>query len=272
MFDFLDKLRRDLLEQFKSKPNIEVYQKALARQLDELYQFFDDLNTLRWLKTAKGKQLDGIGDIVVLSRTDALAISRLADQNVPMDDELYRLYLTWKINLNTSNCTHSDRHRSLKLFWDKTPLIYSEDVAYPATIFITVPEVIVDANTAVFRIASMIKAAGVALHFVFPYDEYSVTDYTGGAVVDVIDEFIIEEVENITDSTTYSAGFLVELIKELIIEEVENVTDTTDYNGAAVYESLSEFIIEEVQNITQVTSYSVNAIFETIKEDYQENG
>ena len=47
--DFIEKLRRDMIEQFKGKPNIEVYQKALARQLEELHAFFYDLDTLRWL-------------------------------------------------------------------------------------------------------------------------------------------------------------------------------------------------------------------------------
>jgi hypothetical protein len=237
---YFEKLRRDLLEQFKGKPNIEVFQKAFARQLDDLYKFFDDLNTLRWLRTAEGKQLDGIGDIVVLSWTEALAIAKLADQYVPMDDDLYRLYLTWKIALNTSNCTHTDRHRALKLFWDKTPLIYSEDVAHPATIFITVPEVIAGSNVAVFRIAALIKAAGVALHFLFPFDEYEAADYSGGAVADVIDEFFIEEVEIVTDSADYGAGAIFESIKEVFIEDVDIITDVESYSAGAIYELTKE--------------------------------
>jgi len=243
--DFLEKLRRDLLEQFKDKPNIEVYQKALARQLDELYRFFDDLNTLRWLKTAEGVQLDGIGDIVVLSRTDALAIAKLADQNVPMGDDLYRLYLMWKIALNTSNCTHTDRHRSLRLFWDKTPLFYSEDVAHPATIFITVPEVIAGSDAAVFRIAALIKAAGVALHFLFPHDEYEAAEYSGGAVADVIKEVFIEEVEIVTSAEDYNAGAIFEFTKEVFIEEVEIVTDTISYDARATYELTKEVFTDD---------------------------
>ena len=62
MDDFLDRLRRDTIEQFRDKPNIDVYQKALARQLSELYAFFTELDTLQWLQNAEGVQLDGIGD------------------------------------------------------------------------------------------------------------------------------------------------------------------------------------------------------------------
>jgi hypothetical protein len=164
--DFLDKLRRDLLEQFKGKPNIEVFQRALARQLSDLYEFFSELNTLRWLQTAEGIQLDGIGDIVVMSRTDALVVARLVGKNVPMDDVTYRLYLAFKIHLNTSNCTHRDVYRALKMFWDKTPLYYSEKIEHPATMFISTPTLNPDIDVSPLFLAPKVKAAGVALYIV----------------------------------------------------------------------------------------------------------
>jgi hypothetical protein len=202
--DFIEKLRRDTVEQFKGKPNIEAYQEALARQLSELHEFFDGLNTLRWLQSAEGVQLDGIGDIVVLSRLDAIVISRQADMNVPMDDETYRLFLAWKISLNTTNCTHTDRYRALKMFWNKTPIYYSENPERPATIFLTIPDF--TPETAVFRITSMIKAAGVALHFTFKAD-VTVTDYDAGAVSETIWEFIIgDQTEIQSDAADYHAG------------------------------------------------------------------
>ena len=163
MRDYINRLKRDLVEQFKGKPNIETLQKALARQLDDLYTFFEGLNTLRWLKEAQGVQLDGIGDIVVMSRTEALALSKLANKDVPMDDETYRLYLAWKIALNTTNCTHTDVYNALRLFWDKSPLYYSEELEHPATIFFTTPLLSPEDNAAVLLTAPKIKAAGVAL-------------------------------------------------------------------------------------------------------------
>ena len=191
--DYLTKLRGDLLEQFRGRPNIEVVQRALARQLEEVYEFFVQLSTLRWLHTAKGVQLDNIGDIVVLSRADALAVSEKADQYVPMDDETYRLYLAWKIALNTSNCTHSDIRKAMRLFWERTPIYYSEDPDYPATMFFTIPETISLQEAAVFRIAAMVKAAGVALYFLYPDDSYIVTDYSGGAIFEFIREVYMED-------------------------------------------------------------------------------
>lgn len=161
--NYLDKLRSDMLEQFKGKPNIEVFQEALARQLSDLYEFFDALNTLRSLQTASGVQLDGIGDIAVMSRSEALVVSKLANQTVPMEDETYRLYLAWKIALNTTNCTHGDVYRALKMFWSKSPLYYSEDPEYPATMFFSTPTLSPEDDAGVLLLAPKVKAAGVAL-------------------------------------------------------------------------------------------------------------
>ena len=172
---YREKLRSDLPEQFKGKPNIEALQGAFAKSLEEVYEFLAELNTLRRLKTAEGAELDGIGDIVAMSRADALAVSRSAGINVPMDDSNYRLYLTFKIHLNTNECTHKDLFRAFRMFWSGTPLYYSEDLSYPATIFITIPErkqTISAVEWNVLQIATMVKAAGVTLYYVL---EVSVT-------------------------------------------------------------------------------------------------
>jgi len=188
----MDKLNGDMPEQFVGKPNIEAFNAALAAQLSELYEFYSQLLSLHSTNDAEGAQLDNIGGIVALSRADALAVAQLADKHVPMDDETYRLYLTWKKNLNTSECTHKDVYRALKMFWDKTPLYYSEDPEQPATMIYTVPRAASEHEMAVFRIASMVKAAGVSLHFVFPGDSHSSNDYTGGAICEAVRERHIE--------------------------------------------------------------------------------
>jgi len=190
--DYYSELMLDMPEQFKGQPNIAAYQKALASQLAEVREFFCQLLVLRTLRDAEGAQLDGIGGIVVLTRAEAMAIAQAADIYVPMDDETYRLYLAWKTNLNTSDCTHKEVYRALKMFWDKTPLYYSEDPAMPATIIYTVPMAVSEHEAAVFRIASMVKAAGVGVHFDFPGHVYSVADYSGCAVADLIRERVVE--------------------------------------------------------------------------------
>ena len=138
-FDYLKKLENDMPQQFKDKPNIEVLLKALAKQLQEVYQFFADLRDKRSLQTAVGRQLDGIGDIVVLSRDDADMLAGLAERRLAMNDELYREYLLYKIHINTNTCTYLDVYRALKMFWNVSPLYYEERPEWPATMFFSTP-------------------------------------------------------------------------------------------------------------------------------------
>ena len=242
--DYFGKLRNDLLEQFKGKPNIEIFQRALADQLDELNGFFSALNTLRWLQEAEGVQLDGIGDIVVLSRAEALVLSELAGVYVPMNDENYRLYLTLKIHINTNNCTHVDLRRALRMFWGKTPIFYAEKVECPATIFLTVPASIFDKDIGVLNIAGKIKAAGVALHYVFTGDAFTINDYSAGAISELIKDYLISDLEPIqTDVTDYQAGVSDLYMQIRFSDEKPMRESTTSYDAAT-----SGYFITEVWN------------------------
>ncbi len=163
VFDYLKKLEDDLLEQFRGKKNTEVLMKALARQLQEVYQFFIDLRDKRSLEASEGKQLDGVGDIVVLSRDESRQLAETMDPIDAMDDELYRKYLKYKIHINTNICTYKDVYKALKMFWDTSPLYYSEDPEWPATMFFSTPTLKPeDRAERLFKIP-VIKAAGVML-------------------------------------------------------------------------------------------------------------
>jgi len=190
--DYTQQLLDDLPEQYKEKHRIEIFQMAIARQSNELYVFFYDLHTKRSLSEAEGAQLDGIGDIVVLSRGQALAIAESAEMLTPMDDVMYRMYLAWKIALNTTVCTHSDVYRALKLFWSDTPIYYSERPEYPAMAIYTIPRPVLDYELPLFRVASMVKAAGVTLVFNFSHQTEPVCDYSGAVECRIIREHIIE--------------------------------------------------------------------------------
>ena len=245
-WDYFQKLYDDLLEQFRGKPNITVFQKALARQLEELYAFFYALRVLRWLQTAEGKQLDGIGDIVVLSRMDALIMGQMAGQTAPMDDALYRLYLAFKIFLNTSNGTYKDVYRALKMFWTQTPIYYSERTESPATMFWTLQDVNpFSTDASLLAIATMVKAGGVALRFVFQWDIEADTTYHAGVMQDVWAEHFIEELEIATDAATYHAGAMLEVVTEHFAEDTEFATNTTAYHAGAMLESWAEHYVEE---------------------------
>ena len=71
MADYIELLRQDLLEQFKDKPVIDALNEAIGEQLNDLRDFFDALKNERGVLTAVGKQLDGVGDIVGLTRMEA---------------------------------------------------------------------------------------------------------------------------------------------------------------------------------------------------------
>lgn len=163
VFDYIKSLNEDLLEQFRGKPNTEVLMKALARQLQDVYQFFVDLREKRTLAKSEGKQLNGIGDIVVLSRPEAGFLASKMNPDSVLDDDLYRKYLTYKVFLNTNTCTYPDVIKALKMFWDTSPLYYSEDLEHPATMFFSTPTLRPEDNAGALLQVPKVKAAGVTL-------------------------------------------------------------------------------------------------------------
>lgn len=190
--EYFQKLHDDLSQQFKGKPNIVVFQKAMAKQLDELYAFFYALRTMRRLQDAEGVQLDGIGNIVGMSRTEALIWSNLAGLVVPMDDKLYRMYLWFKIFLNTSDGTYADVARTIAKFWPDTPFYYSERIDAPATMFFTSEPMPITTDLRVLGIASKAKSAGVSLHLVMRAEENKTSDFYTSAASGFMETYVFE--------------------------------------------------------------------------------
>ncbi len=162
MVDYIKSLRQDLLEQFKGKERIEELVETVGEELQEVYDFYEQLRSERDVFNAVGKQLDGVGDIAVLTRMEA---GQLAGDPIPfdiIDDETYRLYLIYKILKNTCDCTYPNIIKAFRMFWDR-PLYYSEDPAQPATMIFDTGEMpgFVDTSP-LFRIP-LLRAAGVTL-------------------------------------------------------------------------------------------------------------
>jgi hypothetical protein len=101
------------------------------------------------------------------------------------------------------------------MFWDKTPIYYSENPAYPATMFFSLTQSASEADAEVFRIASKVKAAGVGLHFTLRDESCAVTDYSGVLLVGLTKEFYIEDVQVATEAAGYDAGAVYEYAKEV---------------------------------------------------------
>jgi uncharacterized phage protein gp47/JayE len=75
--NYLTKITADLVTQFREQSNTTAILEAVAEQLQGVHTFYEQLRTLRRLETAAGKQLDGIGNIVVMSRSEAAALAGL---------------------------------------------------------------------------------------------------------------------------------------------------------------------------------------------------
>ena len=162
MVDYIQKLRDDLVEQFKDKPVIDALMEVVGGELNEVRQFYEDLRDKRNIQTAIGKQLDGIGGNAVLTRLEAGALACTRESVYVLNDDDYRTYLIYKIWKNTNNCTYYDTIRAFKMFWDK-PLHYREDPAIPATMIFETDALTPEADVSKLLNAPFIKAAGVAI-------------------------------------------------------------------------------------------------------------
>lgn len=127
----------DMPQQFLGKRNIEILIEAFARQLDELLELFDGLNTDLDIDTAVGKNLDYVGTIIPLTRKEAGTLAELGKNEPVMSDDLYRQWLRYMELKNTSECTYEDIMRSIELLWDNDNIDYVEDPERPATILIS---------------------------------------------------------------------------------------------------------------------------------------
>lgn len=159
MYD--ERILREFPHAFQNKEKIGVLVRAFARQLDGLYQAGMDLKTLCDLDTAQGKQLDGIGDIVVLSRSDAMRLIKGPIQYDIMDDEHYRHYLKYKILKNTSTCTYYDIITAVQMLWGADEIEYFEDPEEPAAVTLAFPD---PGGAAQLDDIPPIIAAGVGIH------------------------------------------------------------------------------------------------------------
>lgn len=162
MLNYVQILKEELLEQFRGKANIEALVEVLGEELQQVYAYLVQLRDERHIQTAVGKQLDGVGDIVDMTRADVYKYISEIEPTDLLDDEIYRQYLIYKIIKNTSNCTYKEIIKAFKMFWDR-PLYYREDPNEPATmIFDTgIMEGTVDTSP-LFR-TPLIRPAGVTL-------------------------------------------------------------------------------------------------------------
>ena len=165
MADYTKAMKRDLIEQFRGKPYIEALAEVIAVELQAVYDFFEQMRSNRDLYTAVGKQLDGVGDIAVLSRAQAgefAGRAGLVNPSEEITDDVYRRYLIYKILKNNCDCTYPDIIKAFRMFWNK-PLYYSETPEHPAVMFLETGLLSPEDHAERLLGAPVIKAAGVGI-------------------------------------------------------------------------------------------------------------
>lgn len=162
MGKFITSLDKDLLEQFKGQPKILALIEVIGAELEAVYQFLEDLNVKRDVYTAEGVQLDGVGNIAGISRQEAAILAGVAVYD--MTDDLYRKYIIYKILRNTCDCTYSSLMQAIRMFWNgSSPVRYSEDPEYPATIILDIEGFSETGSLYDLMTVPLIRAAGVGL-------------------------------------------------------------------------------------------------------------
>lgn len=202
-----------LPEQFRNQVNIEAIIQSYAEQLEEVAAMFRQLSELRSFDASEGAQLDGIGDIVVLSRPESALYAGIIDFDV-IDDERYRLFLKYKAMRNSSRCTFPELVAACKLLYKAEVIYYREIPAYPATFFLNIGVQMSDDLLAMLRKSHLtIKSAGVQAnvgYFNLRFFGFSDTNrYAQGFGMAPFAQQIIrpEEYFGFSDTNQYVLGF-----------------------------------------------------------------
>jgi hypothetical protein len=94
--DHSDRAVANLLGQFRGKPRLEAFVRALVDQVQEVEAAFWELATERTIGAAVGAQIDGLGAVVGLAR---------ASLDASLDDEVYRALLRAWVKVRRSSGT-----------------------------------------------------------------------------------------------------------------------------------------------------------------------
>lgn len=186
MADYREKLKNDLAEQFRGKANIESLIEVLGGELQQVFHFFEQLRDERSVYNAVGKQLDGVGDIAVMSRKEAAQLAGLTSSLDTSDDEMYRQYLIYKILKNTCDCTYDSLISAIKMFWRGEEVRYREDPNIPATIILWIKGFSESGNIRGLMQVPIIKAAGVSALM------ETQTDVEGSIYVGIVQQSSVE--------------------------------------------------------------------------------
>lgn len=145
-----DKMKGHLLAQFADKRNLYALLETLGEEMDEIEAAFSQLGSARWIDTAQGAQLDGLGEIVGQTRqineavqlaffgfrkqpnAQGFEMGRFRNTNeqwlasVSLSDPEYRPMLWQKVAKNSSDGTLESMINSLSFIFDTDKIIIEE--------------------------------------------------------------------------------------------------------------------------------------------------
>lgn len=156
---------QDMPAQFWNKHNIDVILRSYSRQLAELYEVCEQLKNRLDIDSSSGVLLDGIGDILTMTRKGAYEILKTNK----MDDDKYRKVLHYQALKESSDATYEDIMKSMRLLWNPEGIHYEEPRDLPATIHIRMDQVSLDDMDPAVGAPITIKPAGVNLTYLFNY-------------------------------------------------------------------------------------------------------
>ena len=172
----LENMLNNLPQQFRGKQNIEVFLAAVAAELELLKEAEEEMMEKISLENATGKSLDGIGDIVVLSREEAGKL--MQGEGAALSDDLYRLLLRYKALKNVSLCTYPEIVNMCQMLYQSDSIKYREDARFPAHFDIMIgTDIPLDVIELMANAKLTIKPAGVSVTMAFhPEDFFGFSD------------------------------------------------------------------------------------------------
>lgn len=125
-----------LMEQYKTQPKIVALLQSFLTQCAELEVKLGELETERYLDTAVGAQLDGLGDI-------------LGQDRLGLNDEDYRQLLRARVLVNASRGTANEIIEIFQLITEPGAVINLQEI-FPATVELELSQPSLP-NTALYR-------------------------------------------------------------------------------------------------------------------------
>lgn len=164
----VDKWMADIPQQFQGKKNIELFFNAFAKQLEELKQVFEEVNSKTQLDTATGKNLDYVGNQLSMTRKEATELLMHTTDYV-LTDELYRKCLNYQVLKETGSCTYEEIMGSVFDLWEVDTANYIENIDEPATIRLQLGSYFTESVDPSVGKVLMFKPAGVKTIFEIGY-------------------------------------------------------------------------------------------------------